>query len=119
MKKRGSLFFAGSPRQRTCVLAAALLCFVGLQGVARAHDGKTGACDAEKQKICGDLVQDNILWNPAEPEKATSKRWLQTNLDDLCACTADPYATVNCFQEKVNNEKKTWQEAIAACHVKP
>ena len=68
---------------------------------------------------CEELVQDNILWKIDDPNDAASKHWQQKNLDDLCACTTDPYATVNCFQIQVNNNRKTWQEAIATCRAKP
>lgn len=77
------------------------------------------ACDLAKKHTCEDLVQDNILWRIEDPDNAASKHWLQKNLDDLCACTTDPYATVNCFQIQVNNNRKSWQEAIATCRAKP
>ena len=72
-----------------------------------------------KKHSCEALVQDNILWTIDKPDDSASKHWQQKNLDDLCACTTDPYATVNCFQIKVNNNGKTWQEAIATCRAKP
>ena len=68
---------------------------------------------------CEALVQDNILWKIDKPDDSASKHWQQKNLDDLCACTSDPYATVNCFQMQVNNNGKVWQEAIATCRAKP
>lgn len=77
------------------------------------------ACDMTKKHSCEELVQDNILWRVEAPDAASSKHWLQKNLDSLCACTTDPYATVNCFQVEVNNKRKTWQEAIATCHAQP
>jgi hypothetical protein len=77
------------------------------------------ACDLAKKHICEELVQDNILWRIDDPDNSASKHWLQKNLDDLCACTSDPYATVNCFQIQVNNNRKSWQEAIATCRAKP
>ncbi len=73
------------------------------------------ACSVEKKQVCEELVQDNILWRVDDPDNSASKHWQQKNLDDLCACTADPYETVNCFQIEVNNKGKVWQEAIAAC----
>lgn len=76
-------------------------------------------CDSAKKRSCEMLVQDNILWRIEDPDNPASKHWLQKNLDDLCACTSDPYATVNCFQMQVNNNKKSWQEGIAACRAKP
>lgn len=77
------------------------------------------SCDAAKKHTCDELVQDNILWKIDEPDNAASKHWLQKNIDALCTCTPDPYATVNCFQVQVNNKRKTWQEAIAECGAKP
>ncbi|MBM3553632.1 MAG: hypothetical protein FJX45_18265 [Alphaproteobacteria bacterium] len=77
------------------------------------------ACDLAKKRTCDELVQDNILWRIDDPDNSASKHWQQKNLDDLCACTSDPYATVNCFQIQVNNNRKSWQEAIAACRAKP
>lgn len=77
------------------------------------------ACAADKMHICEELVQDTILWRVSDPDSPASKHWAQKNLDDLCACTADAYATVNCFQVQVNNNRKTWQEAIAMCRAKP
>ena len=73
------------------------------------------ACEPSKKSVCENLVQDNILWRISEPDNPASKHWLQENLDKLCACTTDAYATVNCFQVQVNNKGKTWQEAIAMC----
>ncbi len=78
-----------------------------------------GSCDQSKKQSCENLVQDNILWDAEHPDAPYAKRWLQKNLDDLCSCTADPYATVNCFQVQVNNKRKTWQEAIAICQTNP
>jgi len=77
------------------------------------------SCDTGKMQTCENLVQDNILWNITDPDSASSKHWLKKNLDDLCACTTEPYETVNCFQVQVNNKGKTWQEAISICHAKP
>ena len=77
------------------------------------------SCDAGKMQTCENLVQDNILWNITDPDSVSSKHWLKKNLDDLCACTTEPYETVNCFQVHVNNKGKTWQEAISICHAKP
>ncbi len=77
------------------------------------------ACDLAKKHSCEELVQDNILWRIDDPDNPASKHWLQKNLDELCACTTDPYATVNCFQIQVNNNGKSWQEAISTCRAKP
>ena len=76
------------------------------------------SCDLGKKKICEDLVQDNILWRIEDPDSPASKHWAQKNLDKLCACTNEPYETVNCFQVHVNNNHKTWQEAISLCSAK-
>ncbi len=76
------------------------------------------ACDLAMKNSCEALVQDNILWKIDEPNDSASKHWQQKNLDDLCACTTDPYATVNCFQIQVNNNGKSWQEAIATCRAR-
>ena len=84
-----------------------------------ALDSSQASCDLEKKKSCEALVQDNILWKIDDPNDPASKHWLQKNLDALCACTTDPYATVNCFQIQVNDNRKSWQEAIAACRAKP
>lgn len=90
-------------------LAAAIL-------PARAENA---SCAADKKHTCEELVQDNILWRVSDPDSPASKHWAQTNLDKLCACTTDPYATVNCFQAQVNNNHKTWQQAIDLCQAKP
>lgn len=76
-------------------------------------------CDPTKKHRCEELVQDNILWKIDEPDNAASKHWQEKNLDALCACTREPYETVNCFQIEVNNHRKSWQEAIAACRANP
>jgi hypothetical protein len=78
-----------------------------------------GACELGKKQTCEELVQDNILWRIDNPDSSASRHWQQKNLDDLCACTTDPYATVNCFQIQVNNNRKSWQEAITTCRAKP
>ena len=78
-----------------------------------------GPCDQSKKQSCEDLVQDNILWDAEHPDAPYARHWLQKNLDDLCLCSNDPYATVNCFQVQVNNKRKTWQEAIATCRANP
>jgi len=98
------------------------------QQISRAHrtiilaldsssDGQSAqkTCDIAKMRSCEILVQDNILWRVSEPDNPASKHWLQENLDKLCACTSDPYATVNCFQDQVNNKGKTWRDAIDLC----
>ena len=85
----------------------------------RATPSSRAACDSAKKHTCEELVQDNILWRIDDPDNSASKHWQQKNLDDLCACTTDPYATVNCFQIQVNNNRKSWQEAIATCRAKP
>ena len=77
------------------------------------------ACDLAMKHSCEAPVQDNILWKIDKPEDSASKHWQQKNLDALCACTTDPYGTVNCFQMQVNNNGKSWQEAIATCRAKP
>ena len=77
------------------------------------------SCDQSKKQSCEDLVQDNILWDAKHPDAPYAKHWLQKNLDDLCSCSNDPYTTVNCFQVQVNNNRKTWQEAIAICRANP
>ena len=84
-----------------------------------ALDSSQVACDLAMKRNCEALVQDNILWRIDEPNDSASKHWQQKNLDDLCACTTDPYATVNCFQIQVNDNRKSWQEAIATCRSKP
>jgi len=76
------------------------------------------ACDTGKKQTCEQLVQDNILWRISEPDNPASKHWAQENLDNLCSCTTDPYETVNCFQVQVNNNRKTWQEAVLMCRAK-
>jgi hypothetical protein len=91
----------------------------GLASAESAASSHTLACDSAKKHSCEELVQDNILWKIDEPDNSASKHWQQKNLDALCACTPDPYETVNCFQVQVNNNRKTWQEAIAACRSKP
>jgi hypothetical protein len=102
-------------------LAAVLAASVTLSGLASAETTAPApqVCDLAKKHSCEELVQDNILWKIDEPDNSASKHWQQKNLDALCACTPDPYETVNCFQVQVNNHRKTWQEAIATCHAKP
>ncbi|GDX39304.1 hypothetical protein LBMAG20_15190 [Methylocystaceae bacterium] len=66
-----------------------------------------GSCNISKKRICEDLVKDTILWRIDDPDSPVSKHWAQKNLNKLCACTNDPYTTVNCFQVQVNNNHKT------------
>lgn len=101
---------AGARKSRSTILA--------LDSTPSAPSSRA-SCDLAKKRSCEELVQDNILWKIDAPDDSASKHWQQKNLDDLCACTADPYATVNCFQIQVNNNRKSWQEAIAACRAKP
>lgn len=82
------------------------------------HSSSRTTCDVVKKQTCEGLVQDNILWRIGDPDSPAAKHWAQENLDSLCGCTTDPYETVNCFQVQVNNNHKTWQEAIAACRAK-
>jgi hypothetical protein len=102
-------------------LAAVLAASVTLSGLASAEATAPTpqVCDLSKKHSCEELVQDNILWKIDEPDNSASKHWQQKNLDALCACTPDPYETVNCFQVQVNNHRKTWQEAISTCRAKP
>lgn len=93
-------------------------------GFANAEQGLNvpfpkAACDLAKKQSCEELVQDNILWKIDDPDDSASKHWQQNNLDNLCECTTDPYATVNCFQIQVNNNRKSWQEAVATCRAQP
>jgi hypothetical protein len=115
--------FPGSKRFHF-VFAIVFAATITSHGLASAEQGPNGSpsqavCDSVKKRTCDELVQDNILWRIDQPDNPASKHWLQKNLDDLCACTSDPYATVNCFQIQVNNNRKTWQEAIATCRAKP
>lgn len=99
---------------------AVFLTTIIASNMAEAQTASTAStCDMTKKNSCEELVQDNILWRVEAPDAASSKHWLQKNLDSLCACTTNPYATVNCFQVEVNNKRKTWQEAIATCHAQP
>jgi hypothetical protein len=112
------------PKRFHFVLAIVFAAAITPYGLASAEQGphgpsSQGACDSVKKRTCDELVQDNILWRIDQPDNPASKYWLQKNLDNLCACTTDPYATVNCFQIQVNNNRKTWQEAIATCRAKP
>jgi hypothetical protein len=97
--------------------------FNKFRSIVLAHDSSSSktnlACSAEKEHACETLVQDNIVWKVDDPSSVVAKRWAQENLDDLCGCTKDPYATVNCFQVEVNNRGKTWQQAIETCRAKP
>ena len=99
------------------LLAVALIVATILHGRPALAEG--ASCAADKKHTCEELVQDNILWRVSDPDSPASKHWAQKNLDDLCACTTDAYATVNCFQVQVNNNHKTWQDAIATCRAKP
>lgn len=103
------------------VLLAATIAPCGLASAGQGSNGSSsqGSCDPAKKHSCDELVQDNILWRIDQPDNPASKHWLQKNIDDLCECTTDPYATVNCFQIQVNNNRKSWQDAIAACRAKP
>jgi len=103
--------------QARTLTAAALIAAMFLP--ARSANAQGASCAADKKHTCEELVQDNILWRVSDPDSPASKHWAQTNLDALCACTTDAYATVNCFQVQVNNNHKTWQDAIAACRAKP
>jgi hypothetical protein len=103
---------------RALALAAAAIVVATI--LPGAHARAEGAsCAADKKHTCEELVQDNILWRVSSPDSPASKHWAQENLDALCACTTDAYATVNCFQVQVNNNHKTWQDAIAICRAKP
>lgn len=104
------------PAQGLLLISAMISAIVIPYDIASAEQA---ACDAGKKQTCVELVQDNILWRISDPDNLASKHWAQENLDNLCGCTADPYATVNCFQIQVNNNRKTWQEAIATCRAKP
>ena len=107
-----------SPGIRMVGMIAATMLQFGFAD-AQATGSSQQSCDFAKKQRCENLVQDNILWTINDPDNPASKRWLPKNLDDLCACTVDPYATVNCFQVEVNNNHKTWQDAIALCRAKP
>ena len=120
----------GSNNFYTCLIksifhrAAFLFMMLPICGSSQALDTTNsrtsgGSCDQSKKQSCEDLVQDNILWDADHPDAPYAKHWLQKNLDDLCSCTADAYATVNCFQVQVNNKRKKWQEAIAICRGNP
>ena len=105
-------------RGRAPVLAVVALFAATLLSGTMAH-AEGASCAADKKHTCEELVQDTILWRVSDPDSPASKHWAQKNLDALCACTADAYATVNCFQVQVNNNHKTWQDAIAACRANP
>lgn len=96
---------------------------IGSPNFASAEQNSMGnsaqaTCDSAKKQTCEGLVQDNILWRIGDPDSPAAKHWAQENLDSLCVCTADPYETVNCFQVQVNNNHKTWQDAIKICRAK-
>lgn len=117
---------SGQPRflpPRRIPIAAGLFCAAIISGdVVLAQSTPRSPkhdCDPGLKRACEELVQDNILWKIDEPDSSAARHWQQKNLDNLCACTADPYQTVNCFQIEVNNHRKTWQEAIATCHAQP
>jgi hypothetical protein len=101
-----------------CLAFALTLLPLNFANAEQALSG-SAACDAGKKQTCVELVQDNILWRISDPDNSASKHWAQENLDNLCSCTTFPYETVNCFQVNVNNNRKTWQEAIAACRARP
>jgi hypothetical protein len=103
---------------RLAAMFAAVIMQIGF-ACAQSSSSQQPSCDLPKKQTCEELVQDNILWRITDPDSPASKHWAQKNLDDLCGCTSDPYATVNCFQVQVNNNRKTWQEAIATCRAKP
>lgn len=109
-----------TPLRILFVLALLFAKSISFNGIAHAEQpsGSRAACDASKKQTCENLVQDNILWRIGDPESPGAKHWAQDNLDSLCGCTNDPYETVNCFQIQVNNNRKTWQEAIAICRAK-
>lgn len=103
-----------------CLLSLLILALVVVTLFpARPARAEGASCAADKKHTCEELVQDNILWRVSSPDSPASKHWAQENLDALCACTTDAYATVNCFQVQVNNNHKTWQDAIATCRTKP
>jgi hypothetical protein len=121
---RPRTFMVPEIKQLYFFLAVALTATITPSGLASAEQGPRGSpsqasCDSAKKRSCDELVQDNILWRTDQPDNPASKHWLQKNIDDLCSCTNDPYETVNCFQVQVNNNRKSWQEAIAACRAKP
>lgn len=113
-----------SPKTLPSALIVMFVATITPYGFATAEHGPNTpsyqpACDVGKKQTCVKLVQDNILWRISEPENPASKHWAQENLDKLCSCTNAPYETVNCFQVKVNNNRKTWREAIAMCRANP
>jgi hypothetical protein len=99
------------------IIAAAVLVAAAILPSPSAR-AEGASCATDKKQTCEQLVQDNILWRISDPDSPASKHWAQENLDALCACTTDAYATVNCFQVQVNNNHKTWQDAIATCRAK-
>ena len=116
MNRSMRLIFAVFNKYALNLTAVALIMTASLPGPSARAEG--ASCAVDKMQTCEQLVQDNILWRVSNPDSPASKHWAQTNLDALCACTTDAYATVNCFQVQVNNKRKTWQEAIAECRAK-
>jgi hypothetical protein len=58
--------------------------------------GSMSVCEVSRptpEQICAGLVQDRVAWN-----HAGQTRWNDTNVQNLCAATPYPQATVSCFQ---------------------
>lgn len=86
------------------VLAVALL---STQGQARAQS------PALTEQQCMNAVQGKVAWN-----QAGSVNWGADNLRNLCQGTANPTATIACFEGQIRAHND-WQRGIAECKSRP
>lgn len=61
------------------------------------------------EQACADALQGKVAWN-----QQGTRSWDPNNLRRLCQGTANPAATVACFQAEIRNHND-WSRAIGAC----
>jgi hypothetical protein len=72
-------------------------------------------CDKAKENTCQSLLQGQVPWSTAASEDPRYRQWQPINLENLCRCTADPPATVLCFQNELVKNGNSWAAAIDSC----
>ncbi len=75
------------------------------------------ACDTSLEETCKSYLQDQVPWSMEHPDDPDFRHWQEENMTELCRCTTDPGATVQCFQDRLYNNGRpiSWDAAIAAC----
>lgn len=66
---------------------------------------------ASRELSCFNKVQGGVAWN-----QAGNTRWSSANVEWLCENTADPDATIACFEAQIADHGY-WSKAINACRV--